>query len=154
MRTFSSVIKVFNYVNFVVFMFTGRFTSLVERLLHMRLVYAQQNIPRFHSFEFLNRELVWQGFTEFMTFLMPLISFDKIRRFFNQKILRKSPRSLPETTCAFCAASPMTLPHITNCGHTYCYYCVKVALMQKPGLECPRCSARVTSLTRNDLIAP
>ena len=149
----STLIKAMNFSNFVIFMFTGRYTSLVERLLHMRLVYAQQNIPRFHSFEFLNRELVWQGFTEFLTFLMPLINFDRIRRFINQKILRKNPTSLPQSTCAFCSASPMSLPHRADCGHSFCYYCVKVAIMQQPDLGCPRCSSPISSLVRNDPIA-
>ena len=59
--------------NFAVFLADGKFRSVADRLLGMRLTYAQRTINRNVSFEFLNRQLVWHAFTEFLLFLLPLV---------------------------------------------------------------------------------
>ncbi|GAC73553.1 predicted E3 ubiquitin ligase [Moesziomyces antarcticus T-34] len=60
-------------VNFAVFLADGRFRSVADRLLGMRLTYSQRTMNRNVSFEFLNRQLVWHAFTEFLLFLLPLV---------------------------------------------------------------------------------
>lgn len=40
-----------------------RYRTLVDRVLGMRLIYAQRSITPNVSFEFLNRQLVWEAFT-------------------------------------------------------------------------------------------
>lgn len=59
--------------NFLAFLSDGRYRTLTDRLLGMRLTYAQRTMNRNVSFEFLNRQLVWHAFTEFLLFLLPLI---------------------------------------------------------------------------------
>lgn len=59
--------------NFAVFLADGKFRSVADRLLGMRLTYAQRAMNRNVSFEFLNRQLVWHAFTEFLLFLLPLV---------------------------------------------------------------------------------
>lgn len=41
----------------------NRYRTLTDRLLGMRLTYAQRTMNRNVSFEFLNRQLVWHAFT-------------------------------------------------------------------------------------------
>lgn len=53
--------------------------TLVERLIGARLVYRQPNMSRLISFEYLNRQLVWQELSEFLLFLLPLINVAKVR---------------------------------------------------------------------------
>ncbi|KDE05695.1 hypothetical protein MVLG_03929 [Microbotryum lychnidis-dioicae p1A1 Lamole] len=65
--------------NFLIFLYDGRYRTLVDRILGMRLIYAQRSIKPNVSFEFLNRQLVWEAFTEFLLFLMPLISVRRLR---------------------------------------------------------------------------
>ncbi|KAM0793534.1 hypothetical protein ACM66B_000972 [Microbotryomycetes sp. NB124-2] len=65
--------------NFLVFLYDGRYRTLVDRVLGMRLIYAQRSITPNVSFEFLNRQLVWEAFTEFILFLMPLINVQRVR---------------------------------------------------------------------------
>ncbi|KAK4055154.1 peroxisome assembly protein (Peroxin-2) [Microbotryomycetes sp. JL201] len=65
--------------NFLVFLYDGRYRTLVDRILGMRLIYAQRSITPNVSFEFLNRQLVWEAFTEFILFLMPLINIQRVR---------------------------------------------------------------------------
>jgi peroxin-2 len=47
--------------------------SLLERLAGARLVYAQPVMSRLVSFEYLNRQLVWQELSELLLFLLPLL---------------------------------------------------------------------------------
>lgn len=41
----------------------SRYRTLTDRVLGMRLTYAQRTMNRNVSFEFLNRQLVWHAFT-------------------------------------------------------------------------------------------
>ncbi|MCO5565670.1 hypothetical protein L7F22_019344 [Adiantum nelumboides] len=59
--------------NFLAFLSDGRYRTLTDRMLGMRLTYAQRTMNRNVSFEFLNRQLVWHAFTEFLLFLLPLV---------------------------------------------------------------------------------
>jgi hypothetical protein len=40
-----------------------RYRTMIDRVLGMRLIYAQRSVSRNVSFEFLNRQLVWEAFT-------------------------------------------------------------------------------------------
>lgn len=46
----------------------------------MRLTYASRGLNRNVSFEFLNRQLVWNAFTEFLLFLLPLVKPARLLR--------------------------------------------------------------------------
>jgi len=84
----------------------------------MRLVSPTRLVSREVSFEYLNRQLVWHAFTEFLLFILPLIRVSRWRRWWtrlNRKI-RGNPGAtatsagegygelsfLPERTCAIC----------------------------------------------------
>ncbi|KAI8337135.1 Pex12 amino terminal region-domain-containing protein [Chlamydoabsidia padenii] len=55
--------KAFSVINFLVFLYNGRYRTLIDRFLSMRLVYAKKSLNRQVSFEFLNRQMVWHAFT-------------------------------------------------------------------------------------------
>ncbi|PKI85073.1 Pex2p [Malassezia vespertilionis] len=65
--------NILSFVNFALFLWNGRYRTIAARMLGMRLVYANRTLNRNVSFEFLNRQLVWNAFTEFLLFLLPLI---------------------------------------------------------------------------------
>jgi peroxin-2 len=48
---------------FLVFLYDGKYRTLIDRMLRMRLTYAKRAVTRNVSFEFLNRQLVWEAFT-------------------------------------------------------------------------------------------
>ena len=108
-------------LNFLAFLSNGRYRSLVDRVLCLRLVYVRRQMNRQVDFDFLNRQLVWQGFTEFVLFLMPFISFQTIR----SQLLRVLPfkkggdSELPPHICTICNATTVHTPYQTNCGHIY-----------------------------------
>eukprot|EP00877_Chromochloris_zofingiensis_P014144 jgi/Chrzof1/8984/Cz03g31260.t1 len=80
-RWLESVYKVGVLANLWVFLYEGKYRSLLERILGARLVYKQANMSRLVSFEYMNRQLVWQELSEFLLFLLPLINVARLKQF-------------------------------------------------------------------------
>lgn len=57
----------------------------------MRLVYDKAQLAPNVSFEFLNRQLVWEAFTEFLLFLLPILPLARLRLLLARRLA--SPRS-------------------------------------------------------------
>lgn len=85
----------------------------------MRLAPPSTLVSREVSFEYLNRQLVWHAFTEFLLFLLPLVGIGRWRRLISRawKKTKSSLKAqegeqntkdqgelsfLPERTCAIC----------------------------------------------------
>ena len=77
---FESTHNIAAFFSFVVFLYNGRYRTLLDRLLGMRLVPSSNQTNREVSFEFLNRQLVWHAFTEFLLFLLPLVGISRWKR--------------------------------------------------------------------------
>uniref|UniRef100_K7L7T6 RING-type E3 ubiquitin transferase (cysteine targeting) n=1 Tax=Glycine max TaxID=3847 RepID=K7L7T6_SOYBN len=60
-----------SFGNLLIFLCTGRYRNLIERALRARLVYGSPNMNRAVSFEYMNRQLVWNEFSV----LLPLFIF-------------------------------------------------------------------------------
>ncbi|OJJ86389.1 pex2/pex10/pex12 family protein [Aspergillus glaucus CBS 516.65] len=108
------------FVSFLVFLVNGRYRTLIDRILRMRLTPPSAQASREVSFEYLNRQLVWHAFTEFLLFLLPLVGISRWRRWLSRawrktKSTLKSSSDdnepeekrgelafLPERTCAIC----------------------------------------------------
>ena len=85
----------------------------------MRLATPSHQLRREISFEYLNRQLVWHAFTEFLLFLLPLVGINRWKRWLS-RAWRKAKAAalstdedeseekkgelsfLPERTCAIC----------------------------------------------------
>ena len=54
------------------------------------------------------------------------------------------------TTCGVCQTEAVyaQTPYITNCGHVYCYYCIKTACMMDTNHHCNRCGSAISKVTR------
>lgn len=113
--------------SFLTFLYNGRYRTLLDRALRLRLVPTTAHTSREVSFEYLNRQLVWHAFTEFLLFLLPLVGVSRWRRILSRswrKIVSGFKRTfitssadddedeipkgelgfLPERTCAICYA--------------------------------------------------
>ncbi|KAJ7068411.1 Pex12 amino terminal region-domain-containing protein [Mycena amicta] len=108
-------------LSFIAFLWDGRFRTLTDRLLKMRLAPSRRLIKRDVSYEFMNRQMVWHAFTEFLLFLLPLISARSVRRRLGRvksafmstfprahgdaksQVTRGKYWSLPHNQCAICA---------------------------------------------------
>jgi peroxin-2 len=124
----NSAHDVASLLSFLVFLVNGRYRTITDRLLRLRLTPTSHSTSREVSFEYLNRQLVWHAFTEFLLFLLPLVGISRWRRIlarsyrklstaFLALLGRKSTTStssesdtkptgelsfLPERTCAIC----------------------------------------------------
>jgi peroxin-2 len=72
------------FVSFLIFLYNGKYRTLTDRLLRMRLVPSSNQTSREVSFEFLNRQLVWHAFTEFLLFLLPLVGISRWKRWISR----------------------------------------------------------------------
>ena len=109
------------FASFLVFLYNGRYRTLLDRLLRLRLAPPSSQVSREVSFEYLNRQLVCHAFTEFLLFLLPLVGISRWRRWVARawrrtKSFMKSGGEededgmkmggelafLPERTCAIC----------------------------------------------------
>ncbi|TKA76532.1 hypothetical protein B0A55_05673 [Friedmanniomyces simplex] len=114
------------FASFLVFLYNGKYRTLADRLLRLRLVPSSNQTSREVSFEYLNRQLVWHAFTEFLLFLLPLVGISRWRRWIARAWKRtkttitrlrtgdasssqdaeEMPKGelafLPERTCAIC----------------------------------------------------
>ncbi|KAG8967249.1 peroxisome assembly protein (Peroxin-2) [Tulasnella sp. 419] len=111
----------------IVFFVDARYRTIPERLLGLRLIPARRVVSRNVNYEFMNRQMVWHAFTEFLLFMLPLINMKKLRRKLDRAVksiswrfsvqLKESQNSsteskkrgpyamLPEGSCAICASS-------------------------------------------------
>ncbi|KAH9943387.1 peroxisomal biogenesis factor 2 [Epithele typhae] len=65
------------FTNFVVFLWNGRYGLLAfAPAFDLCAAHFQREV----SFEFMNRQMVWHAFTEFLLFLLPLIDTRALRR--------------------------------------------------------------------------
>lgn len=110
------------FASFALFLLNGRYRTLLDRLLRLRLTPKTNQLSREVSFEYLNRQLVWHAFTEFLLFLLPLVGIARWRRWLSKAwqranaLVRRTGSSkdgaaalktgelafLPERTCAIC----------------------------------------------------
>ncbi|KAL8669755.1 MAG: hypothetical protein Q9168_005670 [Polycauliona sp. 1 TL-2023] len=107
------------FSSFIVFLINGRYRTLLDRILRLRLASPGNHLSRQVSFEYLNRQLVWHAFTEFLLFLLPLVGITRWRRWLSRAWRKakalvkrddeeedKAPGGelsfLPERTCAIC----------------------------------------------------
>ncbi|KAI8951919.1 Pex12 amino terminal region-domain-containing protein [Xylaria longipes] len=107
------------FASFLVFLLHGRYRTILDRVLKMRLAPPTSQVNREVSFEYLNRQLVWHAFTEFLLFVLPLVGINRWRRWLSRtwrktkELIYVEPEGyagdkkgefafLPERTCAIC----------------------------------------------------
>lgn len=134
-------------LHYVLFLWEGKYVTILERLLSMRRVYTRRNVVRQVDFEYMNREMVWMEMTvtmhkcgflsnyqEFMSSVLPYINLGKIKSYF-KGVRGKKKRvisDLPSHLCLICIesntdgiAKRVKIPYVTQCNHQFCYYCIK-----------------------------
>lgn len=135
--------------NLLVFLLTGKYRSLIERALGARLVYGTPNMNRSVSFEYMNRQLVWNEFSEMLLLTLPLLNSPSFMNLFRSLSKDKSSGSTQdETSCPICQASPGVSFIALPCRHRYCYYCLRTRCSATPSFRCSRCGEIVAAMQR------
>ncbi|KAJ3517981.1 hypothetical protein NLJ89_g156 [Agrocybe chaxingu] len=94
LNSIESLYGLLGLVNFVAFLWSGKYRTLADRLLTMSLTPSRRLVRRDVSYEFMNRQMVWHAFTEFLLFLLPLINARMVRRRIYRVTAFLSPSSL------------------------------------------------------------
>lgn len=142
----SSIAQFASLVNFLVFLKKGHHPVLVERIVGTRAVFSKPNVIRDVTYQYMNRELLWHGFSEFLIFLLPLINTRKLKATVSSVVLgreRTNGEGAAEwqrlfRECGLCGEWP-TMPHTVGCQHVFCYYCIKSHSITESFLTCPKC---------------
>lgn len=142
--------KAASFTNLLIFLYTGRYRNLIERALRARLVYGSPNMNRAVSFEYMNRQLVWNEFSEMLLLLLPLLNSSSIKSILRPFSKDKSSSSAEDdTACPICQASP-TIPFLAlPCQHRYCYYCLRTRCAAAASFRCSRCNEPVVAMQRH-----
>lgn len=80
MERLETAYRILVFANAIIFIRYGRYRSVVDRLLKMRVVYAKNETIRLASYDFINQQLLHEGFQIAMA-LMPLIDSLAIQQF-------------------------------------------------------------------------
>lgn len=150
---FSGVVQLASLINFLVFLKKGEHPLLAERIVGARAVFSKPNVIRDVTNQYMNRELLWHGFSEFLIFLLPLINTRKLKAAVSSvvfgakktegKVATEGQGLLKE--CGLCGEWP-TMPHSVGCQHVFCYYCIKSHSIAESNVTCPKCGAEAGQL--------
>jgi peroxin-2 len=155
----STVVQGLSLVNIFVFLAGGTFRSLTDRLLQMRLVRGNlRTEPRVYV-ELLSSNIRWENTLIFLGKLSSVLRMSRAWRGLQRvtEVVQNNITTSAVTAgaggagglCAVCMELP-TMPRLSNCGHTYCYYCLRVRLQQAATNEevfsCLRCGSAVTQM--------
>jgi peroxin-2 len=147
--------RVLSTAHLLVFIYNGKYKSLADRLSGMRLVQAQNEAVRSVSLDFINQQLFFDGFTELLVCLLPLIDFAWLQRLASRlyrrfrlvalRVVSRQPlQDVHDSACVSCGLDPAVMRHVSSCGHSWCYWCIKV---DQTGV-CPACGEYITDAHR------
>lgn len=167
------IVSMIRVINFVLFLVDGKYKSVGDRIMRARLVYVDANATRNMSVEYLNRQLVWEGFAEFMMFFTPVLNADWATRWISntrlgRRLLMRSEgddgggRGVRKNgggggrvvkgrgrVCQICRVEPPVMPHYSlPCRHLFCYVCLATAVEDDPYMKCPQCGTPVHEMER------
>ncbi|CCW64311.1 unnamed protein product [Phytomonas sp. EM1] len=140
--------SLFSIVNTLRFLISGGYRTPIEYLLSLRMVYGSQRMIRFTNLIYLNQHLWWTTWTS----LLSVLNFGSyLRRLLHavQSVTSSASGGLitGDAVCCVCHSTP-TVSQRSNCGHLYCYYCIKSRLLDSESsgsFRCYKCGQAVHS---------
>lgn len=132
-------------VNFIHFLVTGQYRTLLERLLGLKMVNGTQHIIRLTRMVYLNNAVYIEAIDGLLSVLRIHNIFRKFKRSASSMMFARV--TAPENHCCACHELP-TISQRSNCGHLYCYYCIRSRLLHMEAngnFSCVRCGKQVTS---------
>lgn len=148
----NKIFGILDISNTLTFLLFGDYTSVFNRLFKIRherlndLTVSFASNPQTLSYEFQDRQLIWNAITEFLTNLSKVPIPRTIKKIWKKGVKRSNNidladdsksmfKFLPERCCAICYFNDLSLDkniddnlitnaYITNCDHIYCYFCI------------------------------
>ncbi|CEP24144.1 unnamed protein product [Cyberlindnera jadinii] len=162
-RTLERGYQLLDAGNFLVFLVKGVYPNLLMRLLDIKMSYNSLELAKQKgdvSYEFQNRQLIWNTFLEFILFILPILKNSQISAIFTKLLAKPSTgkldsiefKHLKERECAICFETSgkkqrIVNPVETNCGCKYCYVCLVTKLdganNSKEKWQCLKCGSPV-----------
>ena len=150
----TALVKALSLLNFISFLLGGRFPTLLQRMLGLHMIPVQRQTLRQMSYELMNREILWHGFAEFLFFVLPQLNVFAFKNWFRKHLAHytakpvelKNLSNSDYKVCHFCKDAP-TMPCVTNCGHVYCYYCIKSNCLADRNFPCSVCGTAILNTT-------
>lgn len=157
--TLDNVVMAFKFVrtiNFVLFLRSGKYLLLQERLLQLvpgSSDYRDNTSINQVQMELISRDTLWKAIAEFITAVLPHINTVKIKNQLSSfsslihmnrnemKLSEKIFKSENAYKCAHCGNQPFN-PYIIGCRHVFCYYCLysRYSSDSSVGFVCPSCN--------------
>ena len=144
----TAFLKGLSLLNFIIFLLHGSYPSVKERLLGLTMAPSKPQVMRQLSYGYMNREILWHGFSEFIFHVLPHFNLFALHNWFRRRLWlgqdwgSAEPLNVNFEQCAFCGLAP-SLPHLTDCGHIYCYYCLRANCLADANFPCSVCSKPV-----------
>ena len=147
----TAFLKSLSLLNFILFLLHGSYPSLKDRLLGLTMLPSRPQTLRQLSYEYMNREILWHGFSEFIFYVLPHFNLFVIRNWIRKRLRLVPDKNIHDDNhlqdvnfeqCAFCEHAP-TMPHVPDCGHVYCYYCLRANCLADANFPCTICARPV-----------
>ena len=157
--------NVFNFqdlLNFVSFLYDGRFPELVFRIANIGFMKCEESKIRFYDFKYVNRTVSWNTLSNFILYILPII------KNFGAGFLGKAFKTVYESTtivgtltggavgedeiieqnCRFCKKEVPSMPRVLKpCKHVFCYYCLEQNESYINEQKCPFCLQNIDKIT-------
>lgn len=138
----TAVTNTLSLFNFTVFLLQGGYATLYERLVGVVVAPSQPQSLRAMSYDYMNREILWHGFSEFIFFVLPHLNLFTVKNWL-RRVSNSHPSSPVDlSVCVFCDKPP-TMARVAECGHVYCYYCLHANCMADQHFLCSACGLSV-----------
>jgi peroxin-2 len=147
-----NLLKSMESLNFFLFFLMRKYRNPLERIFRLRLRRAETGATRALSFEMLNRQLVWEGFTELAISVIPILQSPLLHRILRKAVFHGrfgaasrevvSQEHSGKIRCRLCGKSRPLMPHILiPCRHLFCYVCMAMKIRTNGSEGCPYCGS-------------
>jgi len=158
---FENVFHCLSLLNLFLFISTGNYVNLFERLLNWKHLFRGKQSPRYIDYEYMRTELVRSTISETLFIILPLINFKKVSntiQYYLKKVsyMRKDNDNIDKTLdyiCKICSERTVN-PYISECEHMFCYYCIMGNIQNDNSYMCPVCDAVIRNFKPSPIILP
>lgn len=149
-RWLGAAVKVLHIIHVIVFLMEGRYRSLPDRLVGMRLVVGEQRMQRLVNLVYLNQHIAWQSWSSFLTVAMPAMRLGSLLSRVSSVggtvlagVAAGQPGVVREGHCCACREPLVLSRRASPCGHAYCHHCIVTRLEATTTFPCATCGTTI-----------